>query len=374
MNRNLKVLFLILMTTALTFGFLHQFFGNISHNFDRLHIFLFNLCSGGTLVLYHTEKARKLTTRSSMFLGIAIIYAILAFFEIYRPAILCSVILAMIVESVRIKAFSFFPSNFFDPKAPVSEKFNQASLLCLSMGLLISSAVIVNNEFAHWVSIPKLKLDTFFLGFSFPLSLITMSLMFSIMRPTKEHLAVIIRNICFWTVNLGVIIFFTFILMERLAPQVLVTSILFICVTTILYLFITNVDRLQQKNFLTSGMIFLLYTAVTGIAYIIIEFFPDYHQHSGKLLLKLHSFASLYGWNLSGLAVIVRYDDFPIRLHSRTLILAHWIIVALLAPLGYYKPLFAVMAVIGYFTLLYTLFFTRARNHSTPDAIKREVS
>jgi hypothetical protein len=242
------------------------------------------------------------------------------------------------------------------------------------MGLLISSAVIVNNEFTHWVSIPKLKLDTFFLGFSFPLSLITMSLMFSIMRPTKEHLSVIIRNICFWTVNLGVIIFFTFILMERLAPQVLVTSILFICVTTILYLFITNVDRLQQKNFLTSGMIFLLYTAVTGIAYIIIEFFPDYHQHSGKLLLKLHSFASLYGWNLSGLAVIVRYDDFPIRLHSRTVILAHWIIVALLAPLGYYKPLFAVLAVIGYFTLLYTLFFTRARNHSTPDAIKREVS
>ncbi len=32
--------------------------------------------------------------------------------------------------------------------------------------------------------------------------------------------------------------------------------------------------------------------------------FPEYYtQTSSEFLLKLHSFASLYGWNLSGLAV-----------------------------------------------------------------------
>jgi hypothetical protein len=149
--------------------------------------------------------------------------------------------------------------------------------------------------------------------------------------------------------------------MEKLVPQVFVTTLLFICVGTILHIFVKNVDRLQQKNFLTSGMIFLLYTAISGIAYIIIEFFPETYEHSSKLLLKVHAFASLYGWNLSGLAVILRYEDFPIRLHSKHLILAHWIIVAFLAPMGYYYPVFAFLATGGYFLLLCMLFFTKGK-------------
>jgi hypothetical protein len=369
MSRQLKTVFLILMTTALGFGFLHQFFGSVSLNFDRLHIFLFNLCSGGTLVLYYTENLRRLSMRSRFFLGISLIYAVLAFLELYPAAVACSLVLCTIVESVRIKRFSFFPWNFFDGKSPVSEKFNQASLLCLSMGLLISSAVIINNEYLKLITIPKLKLDTFFLGFSFPLSLITMSVMFAIMKPDKKSIGIFIRNLCFWTVNLGVIIFFLFILMEKLVPQVVVTSMLFAAVVTILYLFLNNVELIQQKNFLTSGMFFLLYTAITGIAYIIIEFFPETYEHSSKLLLKLHSFASLYGWNLSGLAVIIRYEDFPIRLHSRHLVYAHWIIVAFLAPMGYYIGIFSILAVSSYFLLLYVLFFTRAKNlavHQAP--------
>lgn len=363
MSNRLKALFVFLMTTALAFGFLHQFFGHVSLNFDRLHIFLFNLCSGGTIVLYYTEGLKRLSLKVSLFLCISLCYACFAFFELYIPAIACSIILACLVESIRIKAFSFFPWNFFDSTAPVAKKFNQASLLCLSMGLLISSVVIVNNEFMHWVTIPKLKLDTFFLGFSFPLSLITMSVMFSIMKPDKSKIPMFIRNLCFWTVNLGVIIFFMFILLEKLAPQVLVTSILFACVGTILYIFVHNVDRLQQKTFLTSGMLFLLYTAISGIAYIIMEFFPMYHEQNSKLLLKIHSFSALYGWNLSGLAVILRYEDFPIRLHSRHLILIHWIIVAFLAPMGYYYPLFAYLATGGYMALLCMLFFTQGKNH-----------
>lgn len=362
MNNTLKSFLVFLMTTALAFGFLHPYFSQVHYNFDRLHIFLFNLCSGGTIVLFYTEGRKPLSPKIWAFLTISLIYAFLAFLEIYSLAIACSVILAVIVESIRIKNFSFFPWNFFDSQAPVSKKFNQASLLCLSMGLLISSGVIINNEYTHWVSIPKLQLDTFFLGFSFPLSLITMSVMFSIMKPDKQAVSILIRNLCFWGVNLGVIIFFVFILLEKLAPQVVVTTILFITVAVILYLFITNVDSLQQKNFLTSGMLFLLYTAVSGIVYIIMEFFPAYHEQNATILLKIHSFSSLYGWNLSGLAVILRYGDFPIRLHSMTLIFAHWIIVAFLAPLGYYIPVFAVLATVGYFIFLCMLFFTQGKN------------
>ena len=362
MGRNLKILFLVLMTTALAFGFLHQFFGTITLNFDRLHIFLFNLCSGGTLVLYHTEKLKHLSRHARFFLIISLCYAVFAFLELYPAAVVCSLVLCVIVESVRIRAFSFFPWGFFNSKTPVSEKFNQASLLCLSMGLFISAAVIVNNEYLKLVTIPKLKLDTFFLGFSFPLSLITMSVMFSIMKPGKTRISVFIRNLCFWTVNLGVITFFIFILLEKLPPQVVVTILLFIAVATVLYIFLHNVDNIQQKNFLTSGMLFLLYTAISGIGYIVIEFFPEYFEQSSKLLLKLHSFAALYGWNLSGLAVIIRYEDFPIKLHSRHLIFAHWVIVAFLAPLGYYVGIVSIVAVVGYFLLLYMLFFTKTKN------------
>ncbi len=374
MSNRLKTLFLILMTTALGFGFLHQFFGSVTLNFDRLHIFLFNLCSGGTLVLYHTENLKRLSPKSTTFLCLSIVYAVFAFLELYVAAVACSLLLFVIVESVRIRRFSFFPWNFFDHRAPVSEKFNQASLLCLSMGLLISSAVIINNEYMKLITIPKLKLDTFFLGFSFPLSLITMSVMFAIMKPDKKNIGIFIRNLCFWTVNLGVIIFFLFILMEKLFPQVIVTSLLFAAVVTILFLFLNHVDHIQQKNFLTSGMFFLLYTAITGIAYIIIEFYPDYYAQSSKLLLKLHSFASLYGWNLSGLAVIIRYEDFPIRLHSRHLIFAHWVIVAFLAPMGYYMGVFSFIAVAGYFLLLYILFFTRTKNNDGISAPIQKVS
>lgn len=362
MNPRLKALFVILMTTALAFGFLHQFLPHVTLSFDRLHIFLFNLCSGGTIVLFYTEKQKRLSAQATAFLIISLCYALLAFAEHYAPAIVCSLILALIVERIRIRAFSFFPWDFFSAKVPVAKKFNQASLLCLSLALLISSVVIVNNEFTHWVSIPKLQLNTFFLGFSFPLSLITMSAIFAIMKPADNPPAMAIRNLCFWTVNLGVITFFVFILMETLAPQVVVTLILFASVATMLYLFVTSVNRLQQKAFLVSGMGFLLYTALSGIAYILLAFHPAYYDQVHTLLIKVHSFAALYGWNLSGLAVIVRYDDFPIRLHSPTLILGHWIIVAVLAPMGYYYPLFAMLATLCYGLLLCMFFLTKGKN------------
>lgn len=367
MSVRLKAFLMILMTFALLFGFLHIFIHNGEiYNFERLHIFLFNLCSGGTILLYFTEGKKQLTKKTFIFSLLALSYALCAFFKLYLVSMLIALVLAAIVEQIRLKKFSLFPYNFFR-LSPVSEKFHQASLLCLSLGLVISSLVIANNEYLRFVSFPKLTMDTFFLGFSFPLSLITMSVMFSLMKNNVRFIIRLLKDVGFWTVNLGVIIFFLFIMFEKPKFQLLVTSILFIAVVVIFVLFAKLGIKAQQKNFLTSGMVFLLFTAVTGILYIILKFFPGYSQDELKFLLRLHAFASLYGWNLSGLAIICRYNDFPIMLDSKAIILVHWITVVIFAPLGYYFMPFAVFAVVLYAAMLYFILFSRGsgKTHRT---------
>jgi len=356
----------MLMSLALFFGYLNLFLPEtIPYNFDRLHIFLFNLCSGGSIILYFTEGRQEVSPKIIVFLVMAIMYALFAFFKIYIPVLMIAMILLAIVESSRIKKFSFFPFDFFKSNVPVSAKFHQASLLCISMGLLISSLVILNNEYFFILNnFPKLQLDTFFLGFSFPLSLITMSLLFSIMGDNEKPI-LWIKNIGFWFINLGVIIFFIFIIFEKLIPQVVVTSILFATVIMIMYLLVRLGKGLQQKAFLISGMGFLLYTALTGILYIVYEMSPDYAGENYKWLMRMHSFASLYGWNLCGLAIICRFNDFPLRLHSYTLIGFHWITVIFLAPMGTYYKFFAGSATVCFVVILYAIMFTKG----TTDAI-----
>jgi hypothetical protein len=351
---------MLLMIGALFFGFLHLFIpGYTLYNFERLHIFLFNLCSGGTVLLVFTENKKRLSPKVLLFLALSLSYAVLAFLKIYFLAMILAFILAVLVDSVRINKFSIFPKNFFDPEAPVSAKFHQASLLCLSMGLTISGLVILNNEYLKLFHFEKLKLDTFFLGFSFPISLITMSVIFSFMRSDVSRLTKRLKNMGFWNVNLGVIIFFIFILFQKLIPQLVVTTILFLSVVLIYFMYKDLSIRVQQKSFLTSGMFFLWYTAITGIVYIGLEFSPSYDSTHLKYLLRMHSFASLYGWNLSGLAVICRKDDFPIRLHSRSVIIVHWITAIVLAPIGTYNALFAVLALITYAYILYMILFSK---------------
>lgn len=358
MNTRLKYFFFILMLTALGFGFLPLFADAGPYNFERLHVFLFNLCTGGTVILYFSEKPRRFSPRVVLFLVLALAYAVVAFFKVYVPAIVLSLALALIVETVRIERFSLFPWGFFKPGEPIDRKFHQASLLCLSLGLAISAAVILNNEYLKLVSFPKLQLDVFFLGFSFPVSLITLSLIFSFMAGQDKAGVRCLKEIGFWAVNLGVIIFFLFIIFESLPSQVVVTLILFAAVTMIFLLYYRLGQALQQKQFLTSGMGFLLITAVTGIAYILAELTTGYSSDDYRWLLKLHAFASLYGWNLCGLAVIFRYDDFPITLHSRPLIVFHWITALVLAPLGIHYRLFALLAVACYAVLLYAILFS----------------
>lgn len=361
MTRNTKLLFSIMMTVALLFGYMFHFFPG--HHFERLHIFLFNLCTGGTIVLYFTEGLGEPSGKVKAFFALSFIYAILSSFELYAPAIVVSLCMIPIVEYIRIKKFSLFPSDFFTTKVPTAVKFHQASLLCLSMGLLISAFAIVNEEYVRVLDFEKLTLNTFFLGFSFPLSLITFSLIFTLMHKGRTPFKRFLKLMSFWVINLGVIIFFVFILMESVVLELVVSSVLFIAVCNVLIMYVTLGMKEQQKTFLTSGIFFLMVTAVTGIVYIMLYSLDLNSPENKALVLNYHRIAALYGWNLSGLAVICRFNDFPIRLHSGKTILLHWIIVMLLAPLGYYYVSAGIAAVIGYAFFLRSLFFSTGTEH-----------
>ncbi len=358
MSIKLKSLFSILMITAIVFGFIHIYSPSINYSFERLHIFLFNLCTGGTILLYYTQARTKISWTVRLFFAGSLIYAFSAFLKLYPLTILTSALLFVLVEKTRIEKFSLLPILFFKQNKPVSEKFHQAALLCLSTGLIIASLVILNNEYFKLVAMEKLTLNTFFLGFSFPLSLITLSLVFSMLEKTDTSSFRIAMEICFWTITLGVIIFFIFILFEKFIPQILVTSALFIAVITIFYLYYKFADNIQQKLFLTSGIGFLIFTAITGIAYIFMQISDSYDPQKTKWLLNMHVFASLYGWNLCGLSVICRFDDFPIKLHSPTVIIIHWLTAIILAPMGVFHIWFAAAAIIGYSFIILTLFFS----------------
>lgn len=352
------------MTIALTCGFLHHLIAPEIMNFERLHIFLFNLCGGGTLLIYFTEDKRNLSPKGVLFLCLAITFAFCAFMKWYAPTLFIPLILAIIIESVRIQHFgSYLPKALLYRREPTSRKFHQASLLCLSLGLCISTIAILNSEYTHWFTLEKLKLDTFFLGFSFPISLISMSVIFGLMRNNTQPRTATLKEMSFWIINLGVIVFFLFILASWFIPQVAIASLLFMTVCLILYLYWHQGIRLQQKSFLTSGILFLLITSVTGIIYILLAFSADYDPQNTLPLLRMHAFTALYGWNLSGLAVISRHGDFPIQLHSQKVIFLHWLTVLILCPLGYFFPMAALLAIAGYGWLLYILLF----NHGQVD-------
>ena len=373
MSSRLKSVLLVMMTVALTCGFLHHLVPPAVINFERLHIFLFNLCSGGTLLIYFTEEQPALSRRGVLFLLLAVSFAVCAFCQWYLPAMIIPLALAVLVDQVRVDHFgSRFPRALFSPRERVSRKFHQAALLCLSLGLLFSSPVILNSVYLKWWTIEKLKLDTFFLGFSFPISLISMSVIFTLMRKEAMRLTTALKEAAFWIINLGVIVFFLFILAGLLKSQVAIATLLFCTVTLILYLYWHEGIQLQQKAFLTSGILFLLVTSITGIAYILLTFTPYYVPAISHPLLRLHAFTALYGWNISGLVVISRHGDFPLQLHSSKVIRLHWLTVLVLCPLGYFQPLFAVLAVLAYGWLLVQLFFNQGSIDQRLTAVQEE--
>lgn len=355
-----KAVLAFTMTLALAFGFFHLLWSSSPHSFERLHIFLFNLCSGGVVLLYYTEGTKHISRWVWIYFALALAYSISAFFEVYWPAIVISIPLLIMVESIRQHRFSFSPLSFFKAGVPVFEKFNHAAILCLSSGLIIASVVMLNNEYLRWFTLSKLTLDVFFLGYSFPLSLITMSLMFSFMHKQRIRFTRVLNEVSFWAITLGVISFFVFIIFEQLILQLVIANLLFLAVCLVFFLFIRNADGAQQKTILLSGMTFLVSTGLTGVFYLLKYYSASIAQFD-SYFLTLHVFVSLYGWNLSGLLVVVRRHDFPIRLNSFFFVMLHWTTVLLLAPLGKQVPVIALLAVVSYGALLAIAFFTSGK-------------
>jgi len=348
---------MVTMTIALSFGFMHHFIPE--YNFERLHIFLFNLCSGGTIILYFTMDKGRMTKRLYAFFTLSFVYAFLAFFEYYALAIVVSLILFLIVESVRNMKFNFFPSDFFTLKVPTAQKFHHASLLCLSIGLLISISAIVNQEYYTFIHSEKLTLNTFFLGFSFPVSLISLSVMFTTMHKAPNSVYRNLKVVSFWTITLGVIIFFSFILFQAIYLELVISLILFVAVSCVLYLYIKLGIKEQQKAYLTSGIFFLLMTSISGVVYILVYAYGYTDPIYKDMTIVYHRMLALYGWNISGLAVICRFRDFPIMLHSGPAIVLHWIIVAILAPVAFFNASFVIPTIGAYLLFLFAIFFSK---------------
>jgi len=145
-----------------------------------------------------------------------------------------------------------------------------------------------------------------------------------------------LKNALFWTINLGVIIFFLFILYESYILELIISLILFLSVAMVFIMYYQLGFKEQRKLFLSSGIGFLNLTAITGVVYILLYFTKYNTPENLKFIKDLHRIVSLYGWNLTGLLVILRFRDFPIRLNSYRVIVLHWLTVAILIPAGYY--------------------------------------
>jgi len=363
MNQSLKRLIFCTMSLAFVFGACQLWWPDSSISFKRLHIFLFNLLSGGVIILFHTERTEKFSYTTKAYFIIGLLYALSASLGWYLITVILSFPLFLVVEKVRCSHFRLLPLDFFGVDIPVYKKFNHASLLCLSSGIAMASLVILNNKYAHWIQLEKLKLDVFFLGYSFPISLIAMSVMFSFMTRKKSPLIDVLKEVSFWLVNLGVMMFFVFIIFEWLIPEITIATILFFAVVMIYFMFRHTAPKIQQKTFLLSGMLFLLCTGLTGLLYILPYFIPALDD-AKEFFLVLHAMVSLYGWNLSGLFLIIRWDDFPLQLNSTRFILMHWTIALVLGPIGFYFSFVYVIAVAVYVALLSVVFLSRREDGS----------
>ncbi len=176
MTTSFKILLWCLMTTGFVFGYAGLVLPDQTailetpradtYQFQRLHIFLFNLVGGGAVLLAFTQGQPKLSWRLKVYLVGAIVFSLAAFLNIYLIAIGMAIMLALVVESIRVEQFPLVPLDFFSFAKPIAQKFHHAAVLCLSLGLFISAGVMFNNNYLHLIRSSHLVLDDFFLGFS----------------------------------------------------------------------------------------------------------------------------------------------------------------------------------------------------------------
>jgi len=373
MNRRWRAVFLFIIAAGFVCGFAGLWLPGQSalleaprsgrFQLQRLHVFLFNLVAGGTILMWFTEGKRVVSWRAMVYLVLALLFSLVTFLNHYTLAIVLAVTLAVIVELVRINRFSFVPTEIFQSEVPVAHKFHHAAVLCLSLGLLICAGVMINRRFLHLCPSLDLLLDDFFLGFSFPLSLISFAVMFALSDEKNSGPLRWIGEASFWVVTVGVIVFFVCIIMESFIGELASSFVLLADVIVIFSLFQTNRRHLEQTEFLVSGMWFLVASGITGVAITLFRA-GQFREASGLgLLLQEHAYLSLYGWNLSGLTVVVRHDQFPLRMHAVEIILLHWVAIAFLAPLGTVYPVFAALALPTFVIVLTLMLLGRGHAH-----------
>ncbi len=319
-----------------------------SFQIQRLHIFFFNLIAGGTVILWFTNKESKFSKSTWLYLAISFLFSISVFLNLYMISLILGIVLVFLVERVRIHHFGFFPFSFFNYKVPVERKFHLASLLCLSIGIILAELTILNNYYLQILPSNVLPLNYFYLGFSFPLSLIIFSIIYDLMGHKDDPILKMQKEVSFWFVNIGVIIFFIFIILKIAIGEIICASLLIIYILFTLYLFLKNSTYFINKKFLISGIFFLILTSLTGLSMIYLQFLhPDIssYQFLNNLLLQMHGYLALYGWSLSGLIVIIRNLDIQQKYQSNRKILIHWFLIVMIVPIGILNLWFALLAI-----------------------------
>ncbi len=351
-GNKIKAALLITVTAAVTFGFFRSYDHHLAGpSFTSVHIFLFNLTCGGTLILTLLSGKKDLGDEESAFFVGAVIFSLAAFLGVMSICIACAIVLGLLAESARWKRFGWFPWDFFlDRKASV--KFEQASILCLSLGLFICAGSLINNEYLHIVDFKKLNLHVFYLGFSFPISLITFSALFKRIEQGQRPPSRLMSEFAFWALNLGVIFFFVFILLEILPVQFVMASSLFSVVVVTAYLHFRSGIGDARARMLTSALAFLTIGSISGLLYVVVLWLIAGDSYTPGYIINLHSAANVFGWNLTWILLAARTEEYPIRTSPRTLMALHWPMVFLL-PLGWISWLFAIPAFVLCAALLY---------------------
>jgi len=358
MNRPTRIFIATIIIIAFLFGYLHHLDLKIILDFHRLHIFLFNLCTGGSVILFYADDTGEISPRVKTYFVISMLYALSTSLALYPATLLLSIPLLYLTEATRIRRFSFFPKQFFDDSS-LSDKFLQASLCCLSLAIIGAACVVTNNIYLQLIHLEKLNLNVFFLGYSFPVSLLTISIVFKSLKTEYNKTINSIGLLLFWTITVGVIVFFIFILMELLIAEIVMASTLVCAVSGLLLLFYHNDQDSPHRALLLSAMTFLFFTGVTGLLYILKYEFAVFEQ-SHKYLLTLHGKISLYGWNLIGIFLAIRWKDKVIPSQSKLIIPMHWIAIVCFAPLGHSYASAAIVAVLMFTFVVYQALITRS--------------
>lgn len=342
----------LVLCLSLLAGFAGPLFGPEWKQLVSLHVFLYNLTVGGSLLLVFASGRDRPGLLEWSFLAGGGVFGAASAAHYYPLLVAAPVVLGALVEARRWRTFEWFPLDFFLP-VPASRKFRQAALLCLSLGLFICAATMANEAWFHWFHLPKLDLHVFYLGFSFPISLVTFSLIFARLEK-RTVLPLWASEYCFWALNLGVISFFFFIIFELWAWQMLAALTLFSVVLLVGWLHWRTRAPEPDWQLYSSALVFLTVGSLTGIAQILVSWF--WPEHADLPLLGVHSATTLFGWNLSGMAALIRGGDFSFR-GFRFLIPLQWLFVASF-PIGRYLPVVATASVLIGFAVvgLTTLF------------------